>query len=163
MIDPARFPGDDLGRLSTVRSSRMPDRVIENPVLNSPFIEPSRYFRFDDEGITNEAIRGRRSSSYFVPIPPPKKKGKQLVFDTEWTKDRVEENETVNRIRQRVTLWRRAEYPDITATTRRLLQHWTNPERENKLFFCQVEALETVVYLAETAEKNGDAWIADWV
>jgi type III restriction enzyme len=33
----------------------------------------------------------------------------------------------------------------------------------NKLFFCQVEALETLIYLTEAAEKNGDAWIADWL
>src|SRR5437868_10626311 len=123
----------------------MADTVIENPILNSPYSEPDRHFRFDEDGITNEVASGRRRSSYFVPIPPPKKKGKQLVFDTEWTKDRVEENEAVNRIRQRVALWRKADYPDITTTTRRLLQYWANPERENKLFFCQVEAIETLV------------------
>jgi type III restriction enzyme len=143
----------------------MPDRVIENPVLNSPFIEPGRHFRFDDDGITNDVVSGRRTSSYFVPIPPPKRKGKERLFETEWTKDRIEENETINRIRERVNLWRKAAnpYPDVTATTRRLLRHWADPERENKLFFCQVEALETVVYLTEAAEKNGDAWIADWL
>src|SRR4051794_15202979 len=100
-----------------MRSRRMPDRVIENPVLNSPFVEPGRHFRFDDDGITNDVVAGRRKSSYFVPIPPPKKKGKQLVFETEWTKDRIEENETINRIRERVGLWRNAGYPDITTTT----------------------------------------------
>jgi len=30
--------------------------VIENPVINSPFREPDRHFRFTDEGITNEVI-----------------------------------------------------------------------------------------------------------
>ena len=108
----------------------MSDRVIENPVLNSPYVEPGRHFRFDDEGITNEVVGGRRSSSYFVPIPPPKKRGKQLLFETEWTKDRIEENGTVNRIRERVALWRKGGYPDVTTTTRRLLRHWTDPERE---------------------------------
>jgi type III restriction enzyme len=68
--------------------------VIENPVLNSPFEEPKRHFRFSDEGITNEIVEARRVSSYFIPIAQPKKKGKaaQLAFDTEWTKDRIEEN-----------------------------------------------------------------------
>ncbi len=63
--------------------------VIENPILNSPFKEPSRHFRFSDEGITNDTVEARRVSSYFIPIAPPKKKGKaaQLAFDTEWTKD----------------------------------------------------------------------------
>jgi type III restriction enzyme len=62
--------------------------VIENPITNSPFAEPTRHFRFGDEGITNEVVDGRRSSSYFIPIAKPKKKGKQLVLDTEWVQDR---------------------------------------------------------------------------
>jgi type III restriction enzyme len=80
----------------------MADALIENPILNSPFQEPDRHFKFTDEGITSEIVEGRRSSSYFIPIARPKKKGKQLAFDTEWTQDRIEENKTVNRIRQRV-------------------------------------------------------------
>jgi hypothetical protein len=60
--------------------------VIENPIINSPFDEPSRHFRFSDEGITNEEVDGRRTSSYFVPIAKAKKKGaNQLQFDTGWT------------------------------------------------------------------------------
>ena len=61
----------------------MPQVVIENPIINSPFDEPTRHFRFSDEGITSEVVEGRRSSSYFVPIAKPKKKGKQLQFETE--------------------------------------------------------------------------------
>jgi type III restriction enzyme len=79
--------------------------VIENPVLNSPYLEPDRHFRFTDEGITDEIAAGRRRSGYFVPIPPPKKSS-QLRLDTEWTSDRYEENHTVNRIRERVAMWR---------------------------------------------------------
>ena len=93
----------------------MPDVVIQNPILNSSFEEPTRHFRFDDDGITNEVIEVRRVSSYFVPIPQAKKKGKkgaeQLTFDTEWTRDRIEENKLVNRIRQRVTHWSHAGMP----------------------------------------------------
>ena len=51
--------------------------VIENPVINSPFEEPKRHFLFSEEGITNEIVEARRESSYFIPIPKPKKKGKQ--------------------------------------------------------------------------------------
>ncbi|NLX23807.1 MAG: DEAD/DEAH box helicase family protein [Phycisphaerae bacterium] len=138
----------------------MPQVVIENPILNSPFAEPTRHFRFTDEGITNEIVQGRRVSSYFVPIAQPRKKGSgQLVFDTEWTKDRIEENKVVNRIRQRVNLWREGGYVGITPTTARLLQYWTHPERERKLFFCQIEALETAIYITEVARKYGDAWM----
>ena len=70
----------------------MSDVIIENPILNGAFREPARHFRFADEGITNEIVPGRRSSSYFIPIARPKKKGKQLAFDTESTQDRIEEN-----------------------------------------------------------------------
>jgi type III restriction enzyme len=81
----------------------MPQRTIENPVINSPFKEPSRHYRFDDEGITNEILESRRVSSYFVPIAKPRKKGKQLVLDSDWTQDRVKENVEINRIRGLVT------------------------------------------------------------
>ena len=134
--------------------------VIENPIINSPFDEPTRHFRFTDEGITDEIVDGRRTSSYFVPIARPKKKGsKQLQFDTEWTQDRIEENKLVNDIRRRVALWRKGGYVGVTPTTARLIAYWTDPNREKKLFFCQNEALETAIYIAEVAKKYGDAWI----
>ena len=87
---------------------------ISNPILNSPFREPTRHFRFDDEGITNEIVASRRTSSYFVPIPAAKKKSnQQLAFNTEWTQDRIEENVFVNRIRARVGMWRNGGYAGV--------------------------------------------------
>jgi type III restriction enzyme len=137
----------------------MPQVVIENPIINSPFQEPRRHFRFTDEGITNEIVETRRVSQYFVPIAKPRKKGaKQLQFDTEWTQDRIEENELVNRIRSRVSLWREGGYVGVTPTTARLLAYWTDTSREKKLFFCQIEALETTIYITEAARKY-DPWI----
>src|SRR5579872_6884032 len=134
------------------------ERVVENPILNSPFAAPERHFRFDDEGITNEVVDGRRQSEYFIPIAKSKKKGKQLVFETEWTADRIEPNELVNRIRPRVDQWRQGGHSGVTATTARLLEHWTADGRTRRLFFCQVEAIETVIYVTEVARKF-DPWI----
>ncbi len=134
--------------------------VIENPIINSPFDEPTRHFKFSDDGITNEIIDGRRRSSYFVPIAKARKQGsRQLYFDTEWTRDRIEENRLVNAIRQRVALWRKGGYVGVTPTTARLISYWTDANREKKLFFCQMEALETAIYITEVAKKYGDAWI----
>ncbi len=134
--------------------------VIENPILNSPYTEPRRHFRFSDEGITNDIVEARRTSSYFVPIPQARKKSpKQLAFETEWTADRIEENRFINQVRERVALWRRGGYVGITRTTARLLEYWQKPDRERKLFFCQVEALETAIYITEVAHRYGDAWI----
>ncbi len=57
----------------------MPSVVIENPILNSPFVEPSRHFRFGEEGITSEIVPKRRSSSYLVPIPLRTAEGVTIV------------------------------------------------------------------------------------
>src|ERR1700675_618606 len=80
-----------------------------------------------------------------------------LTFDTQWTQDRAKENDEINFIRNRVALWRSRGYPDITPVTRNLLDYWTRPDRERRVFFCQIEALETLIYLCEAVEKSGDA------
>ena len=141
----------------------MPQVTIENPILNGPFSAPTRHFRFDDEGITNDIIDKRRRSAYFVPIARPRKKGVQRSFETEWTGDRVQENSEINRIRERVDAWRVGGFVGVTGMTRRLLEYWSDPAREKKLFFCQREAVETAIYLSEVAARYGDAWIENYL
>jgi type III restriction enzyme len=47
--------------------------VIDNPILNSPFVEPGQHWVLDDRGIPTGAIdQGRRRSEYIVPVPPPR-------------------------------------------------------------------------------------------
>ncbi len=133
--------------------------MIANPILNAPFSEPERHFKFNDEGITDQIADGRRESGYFLPIASPRKKGGQLKFETEWTQDRFLSSPRINRIRERVNQWRSGGYVGCTRTTERLLQYWGDPTRERKLFFCQREALETAIYLTEVASHFGDAWI----
>jgi len=135
--------------------------VIENPILNSPFGEPQKHFRFSEDGITNEVVEARRVSSYFIPIARPKKRAgqMQLPFDTEWTQDRLEENKFINQIRARIDTWRRGGYLGVTKTTAQLLSYWTDTARERRLFFCQVEALEAIIYITEVAKKYNDTWI----
>ena len=136
--------------------------VIENPVLNSPYEEPSRHFYFDEDGITDKVVASRRLSSYFIPIAKPKKKGKQFELDTEWTKDRIEEieeNKFINDVRHIVGKWRLGNYDGVTNTTRHLLGYWRRPERDKRLYFCQIEAAETAIYLAEVADRKDAAWI----
>ena len=128
--------------------------TIENPILNSPYEEPRRHFRFSEDGITNEVVGERRVSSYFVPIAATKKKGKQLELPGDWTGDRIEENKFINEIRTKVAQWRTLGYHGITRTSRELLEYWMRPERERPLFFCQIEAMETAIYITEVAPKN---------
>ncbi len=133
---------------------------IENPVINSPFNAPNRHFDFDENGITDRLVDGRRPSSYFIPIAGPKSsKTGQVAFDTEWTRDRIEENRFINDVRSKVQIWRQSGYHGVTAVTKQLLLYWTDAEREKKLFFCQIEALETIIYLTEVSKANGDAWM----
>ncbi|MBN1903220.1 DEAD/DEAH box helicase family protein [Candidatus Sumerlaeota bacterium] len=133
------------------------ERLIENPILNSPFETPSRHFKFDNEGITNQIEKYRRSSSYFVPIA----RARGNATQEDWVGDRIAENKHVNDIRKRVDLWRKGGYQGITSVTRKLLDYWNNPEREKKLFFCQIEALETMIYINECANRFGDSWILE--
>ena len=148
----------------TFFGGNMTQVVIENPVLNSPFEEPKQHFRFTEDGITDEIVDERRISQYFVPIPRAKKKSpKQLSFETEWTADRVEENKDINRIRERVAIWRKGGYVGITKTTSRLLEYWKREDRERKLFFCQIEALETAIWITEVAPKYGEAWVENFL
>ena len=139
----------------------MADVIIQNPVINSPFSEPTRHFEFGDRGITGQILPGRRDSSYFVPIPQGRRQTAQLSLEAEWTKDRLRENELVNRIREKVAAWRKGGHIGVTSTTARLLRYWTDPERERRLFFCQIEAVETAIYIAEVAGKYGDAWMVN--
>jgi len=124
--------------------------TIENPIINSPFDEPKRHFVFTDEGISDTIASGRRKSVYFNPIARPKAKGKNLEIDFA-IESTPEENRLINDIRQRVGLWRASGYPHVTHTTRRLLGHWNDTHRERRLFFCQREAVETIIYLTEVA------------
>ncbi len=130
---------------------------IENPVINSPFVEPAQHFVTTADGkVTGEIAARRRPSEFFVPVARPKKLSAQMTMDAFGGPSRQQPNEIVNEIRQAVGRWRLQDYPHITSTTRDLLQHWRDDDRERKLFFCQLEAAETAIYLTEAAEKLGD-------
>ena len=131
--------------------------VIDNFILNGPFEDPARHWRFDTQGITDEVVEGRRPSSYFMPIPASRRKKaaqQEIVFE-EWSQDRIEETRFVNDLRGEVGRWRSAGWPGATNTSKALLRHWTDPERGRRLYFAQVEAVETAIWLAEVAPDDG--------
>ncbi len=136
----------------------MADTVIDNPILNRPYDEPGRHFAFDDAGITDVIVERRRPSSYFTPVPQSRKGGQQLEL-TEITADQIRRNDLVDRIRDHVAVWRGAGYPNVTPVSRALLEYWSDPDRDNRVLFCQREAAETAIYLAEVAPRTGDVWI----
>ena len=140
----------------------MPPVVIDNPIINSPFEEPGRHYRFDyDDNITSDIVPGRRGSSYFVPIASPKKKSKQTTIDFTPAEEKKTDSDHVNRIRGSVATWRTRGWPDTTSVTGSLLRYWSDKDRSRRLFFCQIEALETQIFITEVAKqtKYGEAWI----
>jgi type III restriction enzyme len=75
------------------------------------------------------------------------------------TGERRERNTLVNDLRREVELWRYRGYGRVTPTTRKLLEYWADDKRENRVLFCQREAAETAIFLAEVAGRNG---FTDW-
>ena len=112
----------------------------------------------DDSGVpTGIPADGRRRSEFIVPVPPPKHKLKaQASLDLEDSWGQRKANDYINEVRSKVAAWRNlgdAGLAGVTPVTRRLLQHWRSPDRTRKLFFCQIEAAETAVWLTEIAPK----------
>lgn len=126
----------------------MPRTTIDRLIINSPYEEPQRHWRYDRETRTFELVEGRRPAGYVVATPGSKAFDDPGIFV---------EILLVNQIRPRVKAWREAGYPGITSITKRLLEHWHDPERDQRLFFCQLEAVETLIWLTEApaAERVG--------
>jgi type III restriction enzyme len=136
----------------------MSDRVIDNPILNSPYRTPERHFAFDRDGITDRVVEGRRPSSFFIPVPRPRKRARQPELPV-FTQDDITLNRQVNEVRAAVDAWRKREWPDVTPVSRRLLEYWADEERDNKILFCQREAAETAIFLTEAAAKWQGGWV----
>lgn len=121
--------------------------AVDNPILNNPFEEPRKYWIYE-EG-QPKRMSGRRPAGYY--FRTGKHSDAQAALFTE---EQFVELELVNKISQRVKEWREGRYKGVTGITERLLQHWNSEDRERRLFFCQIEAVETIIYLTEILPKN---------
>lgn len=128
----------------------MPRTTIDRLIINSPYEEPARHWRYERETRTFDLVEGRRPAGYVVATPGSKAFDDPGIFI---------EIPLVNQIRPRVKAWREAGYPGVTTITKRLLEHWRDPEgfEERRFFFCQLEAVETLIWLTEAspAERVG--------
>jgi type III restriction enzyme len=116
---------------------------IEQLIVNSPYEEPRRFWRYDRESRSFSLVEGRRPAGYVVATPGSR------AFDDP---GEFHPLDLPNQIRPRVAAWRAAGYPGVTGVTRRLLEHWRDPELNDtrRFFFCQLEAVETLVWLTES-------------
>jgi type III restriction enzyme len=122
--------------------------LVDNPIINSPFEEPTRWWAYEEgHPVLKE---GRRPAGYYFRTRTHA--AQMAMFEEEFIP-----LDLVNTIRLRVKNWREQDYPGVTSVTRQLLKHWNNPNRVRKLFFCQREAAETLIWLIESspAEKQG--------
>ncbi|MFI5871307.1 BPTD_3080 family restriction endonuclease [Streptomyces sp. NPDC051445] len=139
--------------------------VIENPIINSPYAEPAEHWGLDERGQpTGERLAGRRPSETWMPVPRARKgrktsAGVQHELFLDGILEERKGQDVIGEIRAEVGRWRKAGYPNVTPTTRRLLEYWTDSARERKLFFAQVEAVETAIYLTEVGTKLGRPWM----
>lgn len=129
-----------------------------NPIINSPYQSAEAHFEIGRHGPTGNVLPGRRPSESFIPIPAPKKgrkTGEQDALDFDVTGERRELNSLINDIRFEVERWRARGYPGVTPYSRKLLLYWA--DREEPVLFCQREAAETAIFLAEVAGRHGGA------
>ncbi|HET7488090.1 MAG TPA: DEAD/DEAH box helicase family protein [Acidimicrobiales bacterium] len=119
--------------------------TIDRLIVNSPYVEPERHWLYDRETRRFTLVEGeRRPAGYVVATPGSKSFDDPGVFHA---------LPLVNQIRPRVAAWREAGWPGATPVTRRLLEHWTDPEerKDRRFFFCQLEAVETLIWLTEAS------------
>jgi len=148
----------------------MPDSFFDHPILNSPYKYPSRYWELDESGQpTQKIIEQRRRAEFITPIPKPRKQKSStaqlhMVFDegmgVSTAAQQYDPTSIINELRQYVDQWRTL-HPNqwqVTPETARLLQHWRHHDFGSiRPFFCQVEAVETAIWLTEVAPQSGKA------
>ena len=147
----------------------MENPFFERPVLNSPYEYPKRHWELDETGQpTQNVIERRRPADFITPIPKPKKqkateKQAEIIFDEgkglSTDEQQYQHTEIINAVRQQVDQWRNLKSPSqwqVTPETARLLRHWRHHRFTGiRPFFCQVEALETAIWLTEVAPQAG--------
>jgi type III restriction enzyme len=145
----------------------------DQPILNSPYLRPNRHWELDDTGQPTGKIEEiRRNTKFVTPIPKPRKqplanskkkgRGSQLTLeykDEEGISDEKQKYDLaaiIGEVRSQVDTWRGMPKSAwmVTPETARLLEHWRKQEWDGvRPFFCQLEALETAIWLHEVAPK----------
>lgn len=151
----------------------MNKQFFEHPILNSPYLYPSQHWELDKDGQpTQKIINKRRPAKLITPVPKTqsqKAKSKQmdLLLETEEGKglstqdQQYDPTSIINQVRRHVDQWRAFKDRNawkVTPETARLLEHWRHHKFSHiRPFFCQVEAVETLIWLTEVAPKSGKA------
>lgn len=104
--------------------------AVDEPILNSPFEEPTSYWVYDSATGMPIKAPGRRSAHYYF-RSRRRQDSSQTSFFAE---EEMVELELVNYIREQIKKWRISGYKNVTPITKQLLNHWSKPDRGQKLF-----------------------------
>lgn len=137
---------------------------VDRVVICDAYREPDRYYRLLAGG-KSKVTEGRRPSMRYLTSAKQVKGGVEGVVGREamlledMLASEEQLNDFVNELRDEVRGWREAGYPDTANVTRRLLEWWFEREEERQaqgrqFFFCQQEAVETVIYLYEAKGRH---------
>ena len=119
----------------------------ESPVLRTPYEAPENHWRLDLRGRSVDVINeGRRPSGADLGVPgvdvDKSSGGLESAEDQE-------PHRTINELRSVLVVWRADRYPGVSSTTRKLLEHWSSRDTWMRPFWCQLEAIETLIWLLE--------------
>lgn len=123
-----------------------PVQPVENPILNSPYQEPTEHWVYQQNG-DPQRMQGRRPASYFYTTERAADVSQPML--TGLAEENREDLELVNTLRKDIRRWRTSGYRGATRFTKELLAYWQREDRPRRLFFCQLEAVETIIYLNE--------------
>lgn len=129
------------------KGEQLPLQPVDRPILSSPYKEPAEHWVYDLD--TGEALRreGRRPASYWFKTERAYKET-QLALPT-FAEEQREDLPLINAMRSDVKRWRNSNYEGATLVTRELLRYWWREDRPRRLFYCQLEAAETIIFLNE--------------
>ena len=147
----------------------MADSFFTKPIINSPYESPTRHWELDGEGQpTHRLIDRRRRAEFVTPIPKARKRKTPGAQDALEFGDRTgvstqaqeyDPTPIINELRGHVDRWRALPKPgdwQVTPETARLLRHWRHHRFGGiRPFFCQIEAVETLIWLTEVAPRRG--------
>jgi len=138
--------------------------VVDRVVICDAFEEPARHYELLSGG-RSKLAKGRRPSMRILASAKAVRGGiggivgKEAQLFDDLSAASTEPNELVNYLRDEVRAWRGDGWQGTAVVTRRLLEWWFERDEERKavgkrFFFCQQEAVETVIYLYEVQNRR---------
>ncbi|MGE5486806.1 MAG: BPTD_3080 family restriction endonuclease [bacterium] len=134
------------GNLAAPGQEQIPVQPVDRPIICNPYDEPNDHWVYDKDTGAASRAGTRRPASYWYKT---ERTGSAQLTLTGLAEEERDDLPLVNLLRDDVRRWRESGYSGASIVTRDLLYHWARPDRSRRLFFCQREAVETIIYMLE--------------